>query len=122
MDQTREDGKLRGPSQKSVESCLTRNFIQSNEKLTTRAHMQKGEGSRRLGNRHQAKQVVGWAEVGPGLPAQPISGHSRPTFDQATIWTIYSPEASSRTSTHLSLAVEEQRKEGHHLEEERVEC
>jgi hypothetical protein len=42
-DQTREDEKLRGPSQKSVESCGTRSFIQFEEKLTTRAHMQKGK-------------------------------------------------------------------------------
>jgi hypothetical protein len=68
-DQTQEDEKLRGPSQKSAESCGTRSFIQSEEKLTIRANMQKGEGSKRLGNRHQAKQAVGWAEVGPGRPA-----------------------------------------------------
>jgi hypothetical protein len=83
--------------------------------------MQKGEGSRRLGNRHQAKQVVGWAEVGPGLSAQPISGPSRPPFDLAAIRAIYSPEAKSHASTHSSLAAEEKRREGHHLGEERVE-
>jgi hypothetical protein len=69
-DQTREDEKLRGPSRKSVESCGTRSYIQFGEKLMTRAHMQKGEGSRRLRNRHQAKQAVGWAEVGLGRPTQ----------------------------------------------------
>jgi hypothetical protein len=47
-------------------------------KLTTRAHMQKGEGSRRLGKQHQAKQAVGWADVGPGRPAQPISRPNQP--------------------------------------------
>jgi hypothetical protein len=57
--------------------------------------MQKGEGSKRLRNRHQAKQVVGWAEVGPVRPTQPISGPSRPPFDLAAIQTIYSPEAKS---------------------------
>jgi hypothetical protein len=70
-------------------------FIQSEEKLTTSAHMQKGEGSRRLGKQHQAKQAIGWAEVGPGWPAQPISGPSRPPFYLAAIRTIYSPEAKS---------------------------
>jgi hypothetical protein len=45
-DQTREDDKLRGPSQKSAESCGTRSFVQLGEKPTTRAHMHKGEGSR----------------------------------------------------------------------------
>jgi hypothetical protein len=31
----------------------------------------------RLGNRHWAKEATGWAEVGPGRPAQPISWPSR---------------------------------------------
>jgi hypothetical protein len=65
-DQTREDDKLRGPTQKSVESCGTRSYVQLGEKLMTRAHMQKGEGSRRLGNRHRAKKAGNWAGMGPG--------------------------------------------------------
>jgi hypothetical protein len=104
----------------------TRSFIQSEEKLTTRAHMQKGEGSRRLRNRHQAKQAVGWAEVGRGRPAQvgqpsPFQGPVDPPFDLAAIRTIYIPEARSHASTHSSSVAEEQRREGHHLGEERVE-
>jgi hypothetical protein len=87
----------------------------------TRAHMQKGEGSRRLRKQHQAKQAVGWAEVGPGRSAQPISKPSRPPFDLAAIRTIYSREAKSHGLTHSSSAAEEQRREGHHLGEERVE-
>jgi hypothetical protein len=67
---TEEDGKLRGPSQKSAESCETRSFVQLGEKLTTRAHMQKGGGSRRLGNQRRAKEAVDWAEMGPGRSAQ----------------------------------------------------
>jgi hypothetical protein len=69
-DLTREDDKLRGPGQKSAESCETSSFVQFGEKLTTRAHMQKGEGSRRLGNRHRAKEAADWAEMGPGRSAQ----------------------------------------------------
>jgi hypothetical protein len=69
-DPTREDDKLRGPSQKSVESCETRSFVQLGEKLTTRAHMQKGEGSKRLGNQRRAKEATNWAEMGPGRSAQ----------------------------------------------------
>jgi hypothetical protein len=34
---------------------------------------------------------------------------------------IYSPETRSHTSTHSPSAAEEQRREGHHLGEERVE-
>jgi hypothetical protein len=44
----------------------------------TRAHMQKGENSRRLGKQHWAKEAAGWAEVGPGRLTQPTSKPSRP--------------------------------------------
>jgi hypothetical protein len=37
------------------------------------------------------------------------------------ICAIYSPEAKSHGSIHSSSAAEEQRREGHHLREERVE-
>jgi hypothetical protein len=36
----------------------------------TRAHMQKGEGSRRLGKQHRAKEATDWAKMGPGRSAQ----------------------------------------------------
>jgi hypothetical protein len=84
--------------------------------------MQLGEDSRRLGKQHRAKEAVGWAKVGPGRPAQPISRPSCPSpFELAAIQDIYSPEVKSHTSTHSPSAVEEQRREGHHLREERVE-
>jgi hypothetical protein len=86
----------------------------------TWAHMQKGEGSRRLRNRHRAKEAVGWAEMGPGRPNQFPSLVDTP-FDLATIRTIYSPETKSHTLIHSSSVVEEQRREGHRLGEERVE-
>jgi hypothetical protein len=125
-DLTREDDKLRGPSQKSVESCETRSFVQFGVKLTTRAHMQKGEGSRRLGNRHHAKEAGNWAEVGPGRSAQagrlhPFRGPVAFPFDLAAIRAIYSPRVESHRSIHSSSAAKEQRREGHHLREERVE-
>jgi hypothetical protein len=78
--------------------------------------MQLGKYSRRLGKQHQAKEAAGWAEVGPGRSAQ-----SPPPFDLATIRAIYSPEAKSHTSIHSPSAAEGQRREGHHLGEERVE-
>jgi hypothetical protein len=83
--------------------------------------MQKGEGSRRLGNRHRAKEAANWAEMGPGRPAQPISGPSRPPFDLGVSRAIYSPGVKSHTSFHSSSAAEEQRREGHRSGEERVE-
>jgi hypothetical protein len=44
---------------KSVESCKTRSYVQFGEKLATKAYMQKGKGSRKLGNRHHAKEAAG---------------------------------------------------------------
>jgi hypothetical protein len=88
--------------------------------------MQKGEGSRRLENRHHAKEAGNWAEVGPGRSAQagrpsPFWGLVASPFDLAVIQAIYSPGVESHTSIHSSSAAEEQRREGHHLGEERVE-
>jgi hypothetical protein len=53
----------------------------------TKAYMQKGEGSRKLGNRPQAKEATGWAWMGPGRPAQ---GPFAPSFALAAIRAIYS--------------------------------
>jgi hypothetical protein len=82
--------------------------------------MQLGEDSRRLGNRRRAKEAVGWAEVGPGRPS-PFRGPVSPPFDLAAIRVIYNPEAKRHASTHSPSAAEEQRREGQHLGEERVE-
>jgi hypothetical protein len=63
-----------------------------------------------------------WAQASRPSPAGPAhSGAQSAPFDLATIWAIYSPEAESHASTHSSSAAEEQRREGHHLGEERVE-
>jgi hypothetical protein len=88
--------------------------------------MQKGEGSRRLGSRRRAKEAGNWAGMGPGRSAQagrpsPFQGPVASPFDVATIWVIYSPRVESHGGTHSSSTAEEQRREGHHLGEERVE-
>jgi hypothetical protein len=85
------------------------------------AYMQKGEASRRLGNRHHAKEAGNWAWMGPGRPAQPSPGPNSPSFDLAAIRAIYSPEVESYASFNSSSVAEEQRREGHHPGEERVE-
>jgi hypothetical protein len=86
----------------------------------------EGEGSIRLGNRRHAKEACNWAGVGPGRSAQagrpgPFQGPIASLFDLAAIRAIYSLRVKSHASIHLSSAAEEQRREGHHLEEERVE-
>jgi hypothetical protein len=88
--------------------------------------MQKGEGSRRLGNRRWAKEASYWAGMGPDRSAQadrpsPFQGLVASPFDLAATRSIYSPGVESHASTHSSSAAEEQRREGHYLGEERVE-
>jgi hypothetical protein len=87
--------------------------------------MQKGERSKRLGNRCHAKEAGNWAWMGLGRSAQadrpsPVQGPFAPSFDLATIRAIYSLGVESHASINLSLAAEEQRREGHHPGEERV--
>jgi hypothetical protein len=74
--------------------------------------MQKGEGSRKLGNRHHAKEAAGWAWMCLGRSAQagrpsPVQGPFAPSFDLAAIWAIYSPGVESHGGSNLSLAAEE---------------
>jgi hypothetical protein len=84
-----------------------------------------GEDSRRLGtDTRQRRRGLGrnWPKpADTDRPARPISRPNRPPFDLAAIQAIYSPEARRHASTHSPSATEEQRREGHHLGEERVE-
>jgi hypothetical protein len=66
---------------------------------------------------------LGWAQAGRPRPAGPA--HSRaespPPLDLATIQAIYSLGVKSHASINSSSAAKEQRREGHHPGEERVE-
>jgi hypothetical protein len=79
-DQTREDDKLQGPTQKSAESCGARSYVQLGEKLTTRAYMQKGKDLEDSGTdamwRRQATGL-GWAQAGRSRPASPAQSRAR---------------------------------------------
>jgi hypothetical protein len=88
--------------------------------------MQKGETSRKQGNRRRAKKASGRAWMGPGRPAQsgrpsPFQGPFAPSFALAANRAIYSPLTESHAEENSSSTAEEQRREGHHLGEERVE-
>jgi hypothetical protein len=85
-----------------------------------------GEGSRRLGNPRRAKEAGNWTGTGLGRSAQagwpsPFQGPVASPFDLAAIRAICSLGVERHASTHSSSAAEEQRREGHHLGEERVE-
>jgi hypothetical protein len=58
-----------------------------------------------------------WAQVGRPSHFEAQS----PPFDLAAIRAIYSPEARLHTLILSPSTAEEQRREGHHLREERVE-
>jgi hypothetical protein len=64
--------------------------------------------------------------MGPGRSPQagrpsPVQGPFAPSFDLDAIQAIYSPGVESHASINSSSAAEEQRREGHHPREERVE-
>jgi hypothetical protein len=83
--------------------------------------MQKGESSKRLGTdatRRRPGTGPGWAQAGRPIPVQ---GPFAPSFDLAAIRAIYSPGVESHASINSSSAPEEQRREGHHPGEKRVE-
>jgi hypothetical protein len=96
--------------------------------------MQKGEGSRRLGNQRRAKEAAIWAEVGPvwsaqagrprpvgpSLLAQPTPGPSPPPFDLGASRDIYSPLTESHASINSLSAAEEQRSLRDTISERRV--
>jgi hypothetical protein len=84
-DLIREDDKLRGPNQKSVESCKRRSYAQFREKLTTWTYMQKGEHPGSKGTDIEQRRP----RAGPGW--EPFA----PTFALAAIQAIYSPLTES---------------------------
>jgi hypothetical protein len=64
----------------------------------------------------------GWAQHGrPRLAGPTHSRAQSPPLDLAAIGAIYSPGVKSHASINSSSAAEEQRREGHHPGEERVE-
>jgi hypothetical protein len=101
-DQARENEKLRGPGQKSAESCGIRSFIQFGEKLTTRAHMHKGKDLEDSGTdtgRRRPRTGPKWAQAGRPRPAGPVHFRAQsPPFDLSASRAIYSPLTESHTS------------------------
>jgi hypothetical protein len=116
-DQTREDRKLHGPEQKmsnlavqGASSKPRRNYRQGPTCSWGNTLEHLGSNTKRRRPRAQA-----------GQPS-PLRGPlAPPPFDLASIRAIYSPEARHHAWTHSSSTTMKQRREGHHLGEERVE-
>jgi hypothetical protein len=86
----------------------------------SRAHMQKGEHSRRLGKQHHRRRLRAgpkWAQA--GRPS-PLRGPVAPPFDLAANRTIYSPKVRSHTRIRSSSAAEEKRSLRDTISERRV--
>jgi hypothetical protein len=96
------------------------------KKTTSKAHM-------KLHTNKESREKQAWrkprpnrAEMGLGRPTwadrpSPIRARFDAPFDLAVSRAIYSPLAESHKVRHSSSAAEEQRREGHHSGEERVE-
>jgi hypothetical protein len=85
--------------------------------------MQKGKHPRSKGTdveQRRPRAGPGWAQAQAGRPS-PVQGPVRLPFALAANQATYSPVTESHTSYNSSSAAEEQRREGHHLGEERVE-
>jgi hypothetical protein len=85
-------------------------------------HINKGSREKQLGKKPGPK----WVETGLGRPSwadqpSPFRARFGAPFDLAALRTIYSPVTKRHEEIHLSSAAEEQRREGHHPGEDRVE-
>jgi hypothetical protein len=67
--------------------------------------------TRRLGNQHRAKEVVGWAEMGPDQPAQAISKPSWPplTYPPFRLFIASRPGATHQLICHWPPRSREER-------------
>jgi hypothetical protein len=83
--------------------------------------MQKGEHQGSKGTDVEQRRLrarPGWAQAGRPSPVQ---GPFVPSFALVANRAIYSPLTESHGEYNSSSAAEEQRREGHHPREERVE-
>jgi hypothetical protein len=84
------------------------------KEMTSKAHMQ-------VHTNEETREKLRDKSSGPTGPTQPIPGPVRHPFDLSVIQTIYSSLVKSQGGIHSWSAAEEQRREGHHSREERVE-
>jgi hypothetical protein len=96
------------------------------KETTAKAHMEVHTNKESREKQPRKKLGPNQAETGLGRPAwayrpSPFRARFSAPFDLAASRAIYSPLAESHAEIHSSSAAEEQRREGHHPGEERVE-
>jgi hypothetical protein len=111
---------------KNSEAWIARIQALTVKEMTSKAHMQVHTNKKSCEKQPRSKPGPNWAETGLGWPAwadrpNPFWARFGAPFDLAAIRTIYSPPANSHEEIDSSSAAEEQRREGHHPGEKRVE-
>jgi hypothetical protein len=96
------------------------------KETTSKAHMQVHTNKESCEKQSGKKPGPNRAETSLARPAwadwpSPSQARFGAPFDLAASRAIYSPLAEIHAETHSSSAAEEQRREGHHPREERVE-
>jgi hypothetical protein len=118
--------KSSGTQPKNSEAWIASIQALTVKETTSKAHMQvhtnKESHEKQLGRKPGPNLV----EMGLGRPAwadrpSPFRARFGTPFDLAASLAIYSPLAESHEKRHSSSAAEEQRREGHHPGDERVE-
>jgi hypothetical protein len=96
------------------------------KETTSKAHMQVYTNKELRKKQPGKKPGPNRAEAGLGRPASadrpsPFRARFGAPFDLAASRAIYSPLTESHREIHSSSTAEEQRREGHHSREERIE-
>jgi hypothetical protein len=118
--------KSSGTQPENNEAWIARIQALTVKETTSKAHMQVHTNKESQEKQPGTKLGPNRAEMGLGRPAwadqpSPFRARFDASFDLAASRAIYSPLVESHEERHSSSAAEEQRREGHHLGEERVE-
>jgi hypothetical protein len=118
--------KSSGTQPENGEAWIARIQALTVKETTSKAHMQVHTNKESREKQSGRKQGPNRVEMGLGRPAwadrpSPFRARFGTPFDLVALRTIYSASTKSHEEIHSSSTAEEQRREGHHPEEERVE-
>jgi hypothetical protein len=110
--------KFLGTQPENSEAWITKIQALTVKETTSKAHMQVHTNKESREKQPGRKPGPNWAWADRPSPLRSRFGAP---FDRAANRTIYSPLAKSHEEIHSSSSAEEQRREGHHPREERVQ-